>query len=212
MEELQEYVQQYYDAIYDDTIDEEQSFSIIPELILFLLLFYGRNHLKDLVSDLGEIPETISYTPKVEDIDRGSDDLKRVLTGLSVRVGELIVAKQVLFPNMDVAEVKTLVHSENQYQVTRIVESQDHSISNIAEVSIVKSLIEHTGVSLTKTWVAKMDSTTCEICATMNGVTIPFNERFEYANDTITLDSHYSDCANAHPHCRCQIKYNLERR
>lgn len=215
MDELDEYVQSYYDAYFSEEESEEEVLSYSEEIAAVLLLFYGGRNLRDVASLLEDgvtLPPSIVFTPDESEISRVSDDLVRVLTGLSVRLDDAVNKKRLESPELSIEEVAEFVKTKNQYQADRIVRNQDNSISEIAELGIVMRLIASTGQTLYKTWVAKVDSKTCEYCLTMHGTKIPFNQRFVYNGVEITLDSHYTDFANAHADCRCGLKYSLERR
>lgn len=214
MDTLNEYIRAYYEACYelDDGAHKDALLERVEEVVIALLLFYGSSTLSELTIILDGIPAEVAYQPNEETISRGADDLRDTLNGLYERISVLLIAYGTKFPNMSVDEVRNNVRLDNYWQADRIVDATDHILANLAELQIVASIIKQQDVTVTKTWRAVIDAKTCAVCLAMDGQTVPFDRPFTFNGSEVSLDSHYSDFANAHPHCRCQIQYNTEGR
>ena len=208
MDKLNEYVTAYYDAcVANDKQKQQELLARLQELVVLLLTAYGLSNAEDIVSTIGIHDSQVKYEPSDDMIDRITADFREVLNGLSDRIAEER-SKQ---SGVSEDELRKLVYAANLWQVKRIVDSQDHIIDSLSDVDIVDQLFHKQGYNVIKTWHATIDNRTCDVCKSMNGTAVSFTDNFVYNGDVIELDSHYSDFANAHPHCRCWIEYTLER-
>lgn len=213
MDDLEKYVNAYYVASLDqDEEKREQLNKELKELIVLLLLLYGGRSLDALLKEFPDIPSNTTYSPSDIVVNQSVTDLQLVLDNFYKRIAlELELVKKEN-PTLSDDKIINIVRVKNQYQVTRIIEGERSVQINRVERDIISQFSENEGYTITQTWVAVIDGKTCEVCRSMNGVTIPFKEDFTYSDAIININEHYFANANAHPNCRCRLKYNIERR
>lgn len=212
MNQLRKLVNSYYDAIFDDNENEQQR--ILDELysvVYQLIVQWGASHLTELAKLFDEKPANISYEPDDSLVNEVHRDLVEVLEGLKRRISNELNTEALKDISISIATVYALVKKNNYWQVERIIDAEDHIIEEKTERDVMSELATMMNVTITKTWVAVIDAKTCPVCRAMDGTTIPFSEDFVYNDSSITIDSHYSEIAHAHPHCRCKVVYQIER-
>lgn len=214
MEQLVKYVQQYFVAIADDdTARAEGLLATISIIVDSQLRLYGAEQLQALLDLIeGDVPEGLEYVPDPNYVAKTATDFREVLIGLASRMNEERAKLVQQYPEKSSPEIIKLLISTQTYQATRIIESQAHVFEERARLDIVGQMFSGSEYRLVKKWVAKVDANTCAICLAMNGTTVGFEENFVYDDSEVDLDSHYSDMADAHPHCRCRIEFEVERR
>lgn len=192
------WVNKYYEAVANqDSETAAQYLEQTPQMVEALLVGYGNQALAEF-ADMYDISLVgIEYQPTSTAIEQYSGDLALILLGLAGRMAAELDSGKSLS--------KALI--DNQYQADRIAITHRHILQQAAELDLVDQLFVSQGFRVTKTWVAKVDSHTCGLCLAMNDTTVEFYEEFDYGSD----EMFYDGLANAHPHCRCRIVFNLER-
>lgn len=196
--DFEQWVNDYYVAVAQgDSNSATDHLTNVPNVVESLLAFFGNVSLADIAEESDLDSEDLEYQPTSTVVQQYATDLGVVLVGLASRLnGEREAGKSV-----------EQIISDNQYQADRIAISHQHILEQAAQIDLVDQFFAAQGYQVTKTWVAQVDSRTCEVCLAMNGSTTSFFESFGYGEDSMLYDG----LANAHPHCRCQIVFHLER-
>lgn len=170
----------------DENTDKERKKLI--ELITVLWLFF-RNSLAEEYQ--------IEIDDNTEDIEEFIEQFNLTLDNLAERV-------------------KQSPDNDNEWQGNRISNSDLAILYQLSKISVANLLLKKGNYTATKTWIAKMDSHTCEKCAALNGTTLPLDEPFLSDGDQVEIESGtwtYSYLpqytAAAHPHDRCEITIEL---
>lgn len=211
---LRDLVYAYYIAKLRADGEEEYNLlqgDFIDELIVLLMIRNSFTIIPVLVDVFEEMPGRVSYVPTGAVVDQIHTDLVQVLTGLGVRLDSIKEEQRAENPTLSEEELIQKVESENMYQVERIVNSEEHIIRERTQLDLVNQYFVSRGLTIYKEWVANLDEKTCPVCRAMHGTRIGFDESFEYEGIGITLNSLYDTFADAHPNCRCQIKFIVER-
>lgn len=211
-EQLQEYVYAYYNAVINGDYDKEQKLlEQLRDLVITYFTLFGGRYLSEIVNIVDVLPSEVSYVPTEGEIISATSNFEQVLLGLSERINQELDDYAHKNSNKTLDEIKEDVGNEQMYQAVRIIVSQLHIFEEKSKLDVVTSIFSSGGYILTKTWICRLLPTSCPYCVAMHNTTIPINENFVYNGNEITLDSHYSDMANAHPHCGCKIRINVEK-
>ncbi|MGM0175697.1 phage minor head protein [Enterococcus sp. DIV0800] len=195
---------------YATTADEEDAFEILVILVAYFLslfdaeqrIFIEDNNL-DLPDDLfGQTRE--SFSMYITDL----------LINFRQRIQEEMRKPDKDGNLLDKAAVFLLV--ESQFETIRDSESVNaQQLAQFEVVTVVQQTIP--AAKIYKTWIAKNDEDTCEICRALHGTTIPIDEPFLVAGQRVDLPSgkefiyNYIDryTCIAHPHDRCMIEFSI---
>lgn len=212
METLNEFLLEYSNAVANnDSAKQTELESKIGALVLLLLRRYGGRNLEEISSLLVTRPMELEYSPSEELYNQEVQDFRDALDGLRER---LLTEREKIkeeHPELSATEIAAFAVSKMIWDRNRLAETTDHLWEERSKSDIADQLLTRTGFTVIKTWVAHVDSKTCPACLALNGTKIKLSENFMYNDDVITLDDHFADVANAHPHCRCRIEYSLER-
>lgn len=206
MNEYSNYLNQYFTAVVEKDEEEEERLLVLIALSLKSLVLVYTDALIGSLSEATGVSTSTPYEPSDEIYERL---LANTMDSLVLMKANIEKKREGLDPSLSHTEVVALLIVSEAYQINRIIHSNEHNFSEMLLLDIVNQVYVQQGLTVTKTWVATIDTNTCIVCSSMNGITIPFHENFVYNGATLTLDSHYSDFANAHANCRCRIEYNI---
>lgn len=202
---------------------ENEWVDITIDLLVALLLLQGNKIGVQLAEQLPEIagqkPELFDWDKLPENV---AEELKTSLKQTIHQSTQTITSDTIRILNQASEEkwtnekLKSVLAEKANIKTDVIVDVVKQAAGQQAALMMAQQVAAEANVRLVKKWHSNLDDKTCSFCKGMNDTILPVDEAFlvkdaskEFDGKTFVNNWQDMQAADAHPHCRCWLSFEL---